>query len=148
MLYHSRLQYSTSLYYNATNNNDLGLRGTRHRAEPPSQRSSNLIVYAMVGCYVFMVSLWFVVFIVCYVFMSLHRSRRFSSSVSTGGLTIAAGARRTVKRCERDPQFLILLSTRRATGAAVFVGASWGQRPSGRGIRPKREASVDTHFKC
>ena len=27
---------------------------------------------------------------------------------------------------------------------APLVGASWGSRPGGRGIRPKRDASLDT----
>ena len=30
-----------------------------------------------------------------------------------------------------------------AINMAIFVGASWGQRPGGRGIRPMRDASLD-----
>ena len=47
-------------------------------------------------------------------------------------------------KLERSFSYLGCFRRRCAAGAAVFVGASWGSCPGRRGIRPKRDASLDT----
>ena len=37
------------------------------------------------------------------------------------------------------------IAVAKTLNAPFFVGALWGERPGGRGIRPKRKASLDTH---